>query len=756
MAATLNPSNKKISAASFFGGDKVEKYRLELISEGKIPGTKLNATPEERKQAFGLYRKNKIDFKNFVEKVLQKQVRVQKIKTGGIKRLSPGKVGGALARISPQQDTPKSSFGIIKVLDSILATLQNQFKFDKKKSASDKKEEESDKRSKREGALEAVKKISRKIIDKVVAPFKSIIDRIWNFIFYTLLGRAFTKLMDWLGDPKNSKKIAVLGRFLKDWWPALLGLYFMPFKGFMVKTLGRIAWFAARFALFNPAGAAATLGVGSLIAANEVTGQRKAAKVQAENKAKAQTGKGLGVQGIGGVGDLGPTTPYGLLQGASGGGLINSNTGTKISGAGPDTQLTALMPGEIVMNRAAVKGIGADKLLSLNAQYGGSNANKPKYSSNIQFAADGGMIGASKSTNTPTLSPIEIKFASRARQRGITDPTELKAFLSQVKHESGGFGAPKREKYNSSPNDPPGKPGYEYFKGYANPKLGRGNRNADDAYKYSGRGYLQITGRANYDDIGRKIGKNLVDNPQLMMNSDVALDASIEYWKSRVRPKVKNWNNTFDVSRAVNKPSAMSPDEIVGMKDRQQTFQKYNQISNKTIASLTAPRPRQTSSKKSGFIQNVSQNLGNFANSLFNIQPAYAKKIGGGLIKENTGMNIAGAAADRQRIDVQPGEYVLPVDTVSNLGISLIDKLVAMTDSNSTAAKLGKRSSRYTPGPLSRAGRGGMMTLPPISQPAGGSMGAPASGTSIPSFSAVSPSGGAERSMNASIYGIVG
>jgi hypothetical protein len=35
-------------------------------------------------------------------------------------------------------------------------------------------------------------------------------------------------------------------------------------------------------------------------------------------------------------------------------------------------------------------------------------------------------------------------------------------------------------------------------------------------------------------------------------------------------------------------------------------------------------------------------------------------------------------------------------------------------------------------------------------------MGAPASGTSIPSFSAVSPSAGAERSMNASIYGIVG
>ncbi|NBR72546.1 MAG: hypothetical protein EBT75_10750 [Proteobacteria bacterium] len=158
----------------------------------------------------------------------------------------------------------------------------------------------------------------------------------------------------------------------------------------------------------------------------------------------------------------------------------------------------------------------------------------------------------------PNLSPIELKFASRAKQRGITDPIELKAFLSQVKHESGGnFGEPQREKYNSSPNDPPGKPGYEYFKGYANPALGLGNRNADDAYNYIGRGYLQVTGRANYEDIGKRIGKDLVGNPKLLMNKDIALDASIEYWKRSVRPNVKNWNNVFEVSRAVNKPSAV-------------------------------------------------------------------------------------------------------------------------------------------------------------------------------------------------------
>lgn len=281
MADTFNASNKKISAQSFFGGDKVEKYRQELVAEGRIPGTKLNATAEERRQGFTLYRKNKIEFKNFVEKVLQKKTTTNYYgltKNGNdIKRLGGT---GAIVKAKPRDLTifekkpelskvdksSKNYLGeIIRLLNSILSTLQNQFKFDKKKGDSDKKEEELEKRSKRESALESVKKISSRVIDKVVAPFKSIIDRIWNFIFFTLLGRAFTKLMDWLGDPKNAQKVQVLGRFLKDWWPALLGLYFMPFKGFMVKTLGRIGWFAARFALFNPVGLALTVAtVGSI------------------------------------------------------------------------------------------------------------------------------------------------------------------------------------------------------------------------------------------------------------------------------------------------------------------------------------------------------------------------------------------------------------------------------------------------------------------------------------------------------------
>ena len=69
------------------------------------------------------------------------------------------------------------------------------------------------------------------------------------------------------------------------------------------------------------------------------------------------------------------------------------------------------------------------------------------------------------------------------------------------------------------------------------------------------------------------------------------------------------------------------------------------------------------------------------------------QKFGGGEITESSGQNYPGGTADRQLVRAQPGEYMLPVDTVNNLGgPAKLDKLVAQTDSNSTPAKLGMRS----------------------------------------------------------------
>ena len=98
----------------------------------------------------------------------------------------------------------------------------------------------------------------------------------------------------------------------------------------------------------------------------------------------------------------------------SGGGDVTNNTGVDITGAGPDTQLTALQPGEIVMSKNAVNYWGASTLLGMNKAGGGTNV--PKMANNIQMAAGGGMVGSTLDpTKTAASMPHVFQAAQQAR-----------------------------------------------------------------------------------------------------------------------------------------------------------------------------------------------------------------------------------------------------------------------------------------------------------------------------------------------------
>ena len=90
----------------------------------------------------------------------------------------------------------------------------------------------------------------------------------------------------------------------------------------------------------------------------------------------------------------------------------------------------------------------------------------------------------------------------------------------------------KAQQYAGNPNN--SLP--ELLYGYDTPKgKGLGNTQPGDGGKYIGRGYIQLTGRANYARYGNMIGKDLLGNPSLLSDPTIAAEVSVKYMLDRCK-----------------------------------------------------------------------------------------------------------------------------------------------------------------------------------------------------------------------------
>lgn len=79
-----------------------------------------------------------------------------------------------------------------------------------------------------------------------------------------------------------------------------------------------------------------------------------------------------------------------------------------------------------------------------------------------------------------------------------------------------------------------------------------GNVVAGDGARYAGRGYIQLTGRANYRNYGNIIGVDLENNPDLAMQPEIAAEIMAVFCRARniqVHCQAMNWQQ---VRRDVN------------------------------------------------------------------------------------------------------------------------------------------------------------------------------------------------------------
>jgi putative chitinase len=115
--------------------------------------------------------------------------------------------------------------------------------------------------------------------------------------------------------------------------------------------------------------------------------------------------------------------------------------------------------------------------------------------------------------NLPTPNALLVEAMKKF---GILTPIQRAHFLAQCAHESGGF-----------------KWVREFASGTAyEGRSDLGNTQKGDGVKFKGRGYIQLTGRANYTKFRGSVKDDIISNPILVEQTYVAQSAAW-FWKTR-------------------------------------------------------------------------------------------------------------------------------------------------------------------------------------------------------------------------------
>jgi len=267
MAVAAKPEISKIlldlgiEPVDVYAVDNAEKTYMSAVREGIVTieaATKGKGDPRSEilREEFQRLRENK-----------KKRVRADKLfaKTT-IVPVNKIKPQALLPGSADSTDKKTGGFAALtNAVNGIINILKLGNKQDKKEFEVDNKEKQKERREKREkaleagaGALKATATMGKKIVSTLISPFRKIWDAITNFLKVVVAGFLFNKIFNWFLDPENKRKVESLGRFLKDYWPALAtfgALFLTPLGGIIKGLLTFVGWavpWLAKLILKNP------------------------------------------------------------------------------------------------------------------------------------------------------------------------------------------------------------------------------------------------------------------------------------------------------------------------------------------------------------------------------------------------------------------------------------------------------------------------------------------------------------------------
>ena len=376
-----------------------EKMMEGRMADSKMPTEETEILTEEFKRVKGntgrfKVKKEKIKFESFVANVTTSQrsrpqssllalpgtaepdVEVgQDPAVGGIQKFLGG-ISDKLAKI-------EKNLGDMLDMEAEQAAAEEK-EVDKKRVVGEKI-----KKRDRESKLEkSVKGFGKRVTDQVTKPIKSLFDTIFDFFKFVFLGNAIKGLIELLENPMMILNPLIdMVNGVIDVVNNVLEFVFGGIVDNINKMIGPLNGGITN--LENSIN-----GIFDLFSGEEedAEGEKEKFKIpripEAEvfqfepiekfkpkmEEKKEEPVKAKGMAGGGLVINEGPT--FNVKQEVGGyteGGPITSSSGQTITGMGPDTQLIAAQPGEIVMSKKAVQAYGANNLLAMNKNAGGTN-----------------------------------------------------------------------------------------------------------------------------------------------------------------------------------------------------------------------------------------------------------------------------------------------------------------------------------------------------------------------------------------------
>lgn len=121
-------------------------------------------------------------------------------------------------------------------------------------------------------------------------------------------------------------------------------------------------------------------------------------------------------------------------------------------------------------------------------------------------------------------------------EAGIDNPKRKAAFIAQLAHESGGF---KHMEEIAS--------GRQY-----EGRRDLGNTQPGDGERFKGRGFIQVTGRANYAAASKALGEDFVKHPERAGTLENAARVAAWYWNSRGLNEKADRGDFDGITKSIN------------------------------------------------------------------------------------------------------------------------------------------------------------------------------------------------------------